>query len=85
MSTFSFILREFSILTIKMALEALMKGIRTVAADKAWDMKPFEHTYAKILEAAYKNEWVYAKHLGELKWVDEKKSSLLIKTRIKNG
>jgi len=45
----------------KLTLETLMKGIRMVAADKNWDMEPFERTYAAIIEAEYKNEWVWGK------------------------
>lgn len=45
----------------KMTLETLMKAIRAVAADKNWDMKPFEIVYTKILEERYKNEWMWKK------------------------
>ncbi|MDR1892293.1 MAG: hypothetical protein LBQ48_04730 [Oscillospiraceae bacterium] len=45
----------------KMALELLMEGIKKVAADQNWDMKPFERKYAAIVEAGYVNEWVWKK------------------------
>ena len=45
----------------KLTLETLMKGIRMVAADKSWDMEPFERTYVAIVEAGYKNEWIWKK------------------------
>ena len=45
----------------KATLELLMKGIRLVAEDKNWDMKPFESTYVKIVSARYINEWTWQK------------------------
>ena len=43
------------------AIETLMEGIRAVSAEKNWDIEPFEKTYAKIMEAEYKNEWIWKK------------------------
>jgi hypothetical protein len=40
----------------KVVLELLMKGIRTVAKEKNWDMEQFEITYAKIVEAKYTDQ-----------------------------
>jgi hypothetical protein len=45
----------------KVALETLMKGIQTVAAEKSWDIEPFKSVYTKIVEAKYKNEWRWGK------------------------
>jgi len=45
----------------KLALELLMTGIQKVAASQNWDMEPFECAYNKILEAEYRNEWVWKK------------------------
>jgi len=120
----------------KLTLETLMKGIKMVAADKNWDMEPFERTYAAIIQAEYKNEWIwrkpvkspskkhtakvflkhevneiefsiiiedkkggeifrkiilselpnewnYAEHLGELKWLDDRNVTLINKKKDK--
>jgi len=41
----------------KESLELLMTGIRKIAEQQNWDMKPFEEAYDKIVEADYINEW----------------------------
>ena len=45
----------------KVTLEILLGGIKKIAAEEKWEMEPFERTYAKIVEAGYKNEWVWNK------------------------
>ena len=45
----------------KAVLALLMTGIRIVVSESKWDMEPFESTYFKIVEADYKNEWIWQK------------------------
>ena len=121
----------------KMSLELLMTGVRHAAYSQNWDIAPFENTYLKILDAEYKNEWIwkksvkspnkqaiayvllqhevkcidiyivisdkkgnevfrkkimtevpdewiYAQHLGEIKWIDDNKVALINKNNDNN-
>lgn len=56
---YNLFLRQDNLNKKKLTLELLMTGIKQIASLKKWDMEPFELTYAKILDAKYKNEWVW--------------------------